>query len=78
LLQAISEWSIVYAMSFEPVKMNKTCYTTVCGADDNGGGKECLWRLHASILKNSSEYFKIRSFVREHTSYISILQSSHR
>ena len=39
LLQAISENSIVRPVSFKPAKMNSTCYTLVCDADDNGGGK---------------------------------------
>ena len=76
LLQATSEWFIVRSLSFKLVKKNRTCYTTVCGANENDGGKECLWRLHASVSKNG--YFKIKNFVQEHTCYMPILQSNHR
>ena len=41
LLQAISERSIIRSVSYKSVKTNRTCYTTVCGAND-AGGKEYL------------------------------------
>ena len=61
------------SVSFNPIKMNRTCYIAVCGVDDDSGVKERPWRHHASIPKNSNEYFKIKSFVREHTCYVLIL-----
>ena len=57
--------------------MNRTYCTTDCGTDEDDGGKESPWRFHASVPKNSGGCFKIRSFVREHASYMSILQSNH-
>jgi len=68
----------VRSISFMPVKTNNTCYTTVCGTDDAGGGKECLWRIHALAPKNSSGYFKIKKIVWEHTCHKAVLQSNHR
>jgi len=43
--------------------MNKKCYREVCGANDVGSGKAYTWRIHASVPKDSSGYFKIKRFV---------------
>ena len=42
LLQAITEWSIKHGVSFAPVKINRTCYTTVCTFIIEGDNKEFL------------------------------------
>ena len=70
LLEAITEWSIICGVSFMPLKTNKTCYTAVCTSivdGDNTSRNVCPWRLHASVPKNSSSYFKIRKYSGEHT-----------
>ena len=77
-MQALSEWSIVRKVSFNPVKTNKKCYTPVCDANDAGSRKACPWRIHTSVPKDSSGYFKIKRFVREYTCHMSVHQSNHR
>jgi len=62
------------------IKTNRTCYTTVCAliADSYNESKDvCPWKLHASVPKNSSGYFKIRSY-KQHTSNEPSLRSNHR
>ena len=51
---------LLFSVSFKPVTMNGTCYTAVCGTGDDSDEKECSWRLHASIPKNSGGYLRIK------------------
>ena len=80
LMQAITEWSIQRGVSFVPVKSNRTSYTAVCFSIKEGENESrdvCPWRLHASVLKISGGYFKIRSYKREHTCTTPSLMSNH-
>ena len=64
LLKAITKWSIMCGLSFTSLKTNKTCYTAVCASvvdGDNASRDVCPWRLHASVPKNSSGYFRIKN-----------------
>jgi len=80
LLEAITKWSIIRGVSFTPLKTNKTCYAAVCASivdGDYASRDVCPWRLHASVPKNSSGYFKIRKYAGEHTCSQPSLNSDH-
>jgi len=38
----------------------------------------CPWRLHASVPKSSDRYFKVKSFVGDHTCSQPSLRTNHR
>jgi len=79
LLQVITEWSIKRGVLFTPVKTNKSCYTTVCDSikeQDNVDRKVCPWRLHAFVPNNPCGYFKIKSYIEDHTCSQPSLQSN--
>ena len=80
LLQEITQWSIKRGVSFTPVKTIKSCCTIVCASiiDGNICRDVCQWRLYAFIPKSSGGYFKIRSYLGEHTCSESSLRSNHR
>ena len=67
LIEAITEWSIICGVLFTQVKSNKTNHTTVCAfivEGDNTSKDLCLWRLHASVPKNSCGYFMTKKIYR--------------
>ena len=73
-LQQLTEWSILHAVSYKPIKSNKTQYTAICTVEGN-----CPWRIHAIVSKKSkSGWWKIRNYPSEHTCVNLIVNSNHK
>ena len=74
LLQQLSEWSIKHAVSYKPIKSNKTKYTAICNVDVN-----CPWRIHAIVSKKShSGRWEIKKYPSEHTCVNPTVNSEHK
>jgi len=71
----------MHRVSFTQMKSNKTNYTAVYTSKvegDNASRDVHPWRQHASVSKNSCEYFMIKKYIGEHTCSQFSLNFNHR